>query len=110
MHLENVFMLQPPSFIKQHSSSILCKLNKALYRFKQDPKAWFQKLGTSLQYLGFLQLWYDISLFLCNVQSSTIYLLAYVDDIIITSNNIYEINVLVLCLHAMHVLIKSDRT
>lgn len=98
---EDFYMLQHPIFVKGHSSSLVCKLSKALYRLKQVPRAWSRKLGTAFQSFEFLQSESDLSFFLRCAQSFTIYLLAYVDHIIITSNNNIEINAFVRQLHAM---------
>jgi len=41
---EEVYMITPPSV--SHKTSEICKLQKALYCFKQPPRAWFQKFST----------------------------------------------------------------
>nr|KAJ0202832.1 hypothetical protein LSAT_V11C500269820 [Lactuca sativa] len=51
------------------------------------PRAWFTKLSTALHQLGFYGSKTDPSLFILNSSGSLVYLLVYVDDIIITGNN-----------------------
>ncbi|KAK2354410.1 putative mitochondrial protein [Trifolium repens] len=83
---EEVYMSQPPGF-DTTDSTLVCKLHKALYGLKQAPRQWFERLQGALLQLGFLSSKCDPSLFTYSSKGNTIYLLVYVDDIIITSNN-----------------------
>ena len=38
---EEVYMDQPPSFVAQGESGVVCKLRLSLYCLKQSPQAWF---------------------------------------------------------------------
>ncbi|XP_022871003.1 uncharacterized protein LOC111390228 [Olea europaea var. sylvestris] len=62
-------------------------LKKALYGLKQAPRAWFQRFGSFIIRLRFSCSRADTSLFVFHQKSDIIYLLLYVDDIIITGNN-----------------------
>lgn len=84
---ETVYMQQPPGFVDPQFPSHVCRLRKALYGLKQSPRAWFHKLQTSLLTLGFTCSQSDPSLFIHRHGSTLIFLLVYVDDIIITGNN-----------------------
>ena len=46
--LEDVFMIQPPSFINLQYLDHVCKLQKSLYGLKQSPQAWCTKLSAFL--------------------------------------------------------------
>ena len=79
-------------FIPLHSTSSqfshhVCKLNKALYGLKQAPRAWIFKLRIALVGQGFLSSQVDVSLFIKRVGSKVLFLLVYVDDILITGND-----------------------
>jgi hypothetical protein len=63
---------------------MVCKLDKKIYGLKQAPKAWYSELSTKLIALGFEPSRSDMSLFKYNKGSVTIYMLIYVDDIIVT--------------------------
>ena len=39
---EEVYIEQPEGFLLFENKDYVCKLKKALYGFKQDPRAWFQ--------------------------------------------------------------------
>jgi hypothetical protein len=61
-------------------------LEKSLYGLKQAPRAWFARLSSRLQELGFIPSKADVSLFVYKHDSITIYMLVYVDDIIVVSS------------------------
>jgi hypothetical protein len=50
---EPVYMQQPPGFEDPHHPLHVCKLNRALYRLKQAPCAWLDRLSSFLLSLGF---------------------------------------------------------
>jgi histone deacetylase 1/2 len=91
---EEVYMKQPQGFENPQTPHFICKLDKALYVLKQAPRAWFARLGNKLHDLGFVPSKGDTSLFLYNKSGITIYVLIYVDDIIVTSSSNKAINAL----------------
>jgi histone deacetylase 1/2 len=84
---EEVYMKQPPGFENPQTPHFICKLDKALYGLKQAPRAWFARLSNKLHDLGFVPSKGDTSLFLYNKSGIIIYVLIYVDDIIVTSSS-----------------------
>ncbi|RVW76295.1 Retrovirus-related Pol polyprotein from transposon RE1 [Vitis vinifera] len=84
---EHVYMEQPPGYIDSRFPTHVYLLKKALYGLKQAPRAWFQRFSSFLLTLGFSSSRADTSFFVFHQQSSLIYLLLYVDDIIVTGNN-----------------------
>lgn len=91
-------MSQPPGFVSSNKQQV-CKLNKALYGLKQAPRSWFHKLSVALKSLGFLSAKSDTSLFMRFSPTFKIYVLVYVDDIIITGSSSSEISSLISCLN-----------
>jgi hypothetical protein len=71
-----------------------------LYGLKQAPCAWYSRLSSKLQALGFTPSKADISLFTYHKKSVTIYLLVYVDDIIVTSFSPAAIDALLMDLNS----------
>ncbi|KAL4587787.1 hypothetical protein LXL04_000661 [Taraxacum kok-saghyz] len=84
---EVVYMKQPKGFEDPTKPHHVCRLHKALYRLKQAPRAWFTKLKQYLVTNGFRACQSDTSLFVRSSPSSTIYVLVYVDDVIVTGTN-----------------------
>lgn len=84
---EEVYMKQPPGYQSVSHPSYVCKLDKALYGLKQTPRAWYSRLSSKLLQLGFVASKADTSLFIYKKKAVTIYLLLYVDDIIVASSS-----------------------
>jgi hypothetical protein len=95
---EDVFMEQPPGFIDSKFPHHVCKLQKSIYGLKQAPRAWFTKLATTLLALGFSESKVDYSLFILHRSDVHLFLLIYVDDIIVTGNSLSAITHLISCL------------
>jgi hypothetical protein len=83
---EDVFMHQPPWYVDSSKPDHVCKLDKTLYGLKQAPRAWYSRLSNKLKALGFKASKADTSLFIYNKKDVMIFLLVYVDDIIVTSS------------------------
>lgn len=84
---EEVFMLQPPGFTDKDRPHHVCRLKKALYGLKQAPRAWYSELKTFLLQSGFQNSLADTSLFIYKQQSKFVYVLVYVDDILVTGSD-----------------------
>jgi hypothetical protein len=66
-----------------------------LYGLKQAPRAWFERFTSHLLTLGFIASVANASLFILRRSSLTVYLLLYVDDIIITGNDSFTITTII---------------
>lgn len=84
---DEVYMQQPQGFESTTYPNYVCKLRKAIYGLKQAPRAWFLSLSSFLLSYGFLGSKSDSSLFIYSKAGVLMYLLVYVDDIIVTGNN-----------------------
>lgn len=80
-------MVQPPSYVDPAFPNHVCRLWKSLYELKQAPRAWFDRFSTQFLHMGFQASLADSSLFIFREEKVLIYLLVYVDDIILTRNN-----------------------
>ena len=83
---EEVYMQQPQGYVNPSKPHYVCRLLKSLYGLKQAPRAWFERFTSQLLHLGFMASLADSSLFVYHFGSTILYLLLYVDDIIITGN------------------------
>lgn len=88
---ENVY-IYPPEGVKCGDGYVL-KLKKSLYGLKQSSKCWNNKINESLMKLGFNRSEADYCLYIKNMENENIlYLLLYVDDIILSGPDLTIIN------------------
>jgi hypothetical protein len=80
-------MAQPPGFVDPALPSHVCRLHKSLYGLKQALHAWYNRLSEFLLSIGFQASKGDASLFILSHDGAMIYLLVYVDDILLTGSN-----------------------
>lgn len=92
---EEVYMSQPPGFTDQAFPSHICKLHKAIYGLRQAPRAWYMELTNFLLGVGFKRsvatTWTTLCLFHI-IPLPPLYLIVYVDDIIVTGPNITNLD------------------
>jgi hypothetical protein len=84
---ETVFCSQPTAFANPAKPDLVCCLNKSLYGLKQAPWACYSWFGMYLTSLGFNEAKSDMSLFILCRDSDMVYLLLYVDDIILIASS-----------------------
>jgi len=97
---EEVYMKQPPRYEDPTRRDYVCKLDKALYGLKQAPRAWFSRLSKKLCDLGFKGSKADTSLFYYIKGDVIMFMLIYVDDIIVVSSRPEAVTVLLRDLHS----------
>ncbi|XP_019095597.1 PREDICTED: uncharacterized protein LOC109130475 [Camelina sativa] len=81
---DEVYVSQPSGFVDRDRPHHVCRLRKALHGLKQAPRAWYQELRHFLLQSGYKTSVRDNSLFVYKHAPSHVYVLVYVDDIIIT--------------------------
>ena len=83
----------PPSFRAQGEySGNVCRLRKSIYGLKQSPRAWFHCFSEIILSMGFVQCHSNYTYFIrCQSQGRCIIILVYVDDIIITGDDVSDI-------------------
>jgi hypothetical protein len=87
---EEVYMDGPPGFEEKFGSKV-CKLKKSLYGLKQSPRAWFEKFSRSVKKQGYTQGESDHTLFIkYNPSGKITILIVYVDDIVLTGDDVTE--------------------
>ena len=84
---ETVYCAQPAGFEDSAHPDFVCRLNRSLYGLKKAPRAWYSRFATYLLSLGFIEAKSDTSLFVYHRGPDTIYLLLYVDDIVLTASS-----------------------
>lgn len=87
---EDVWVEQPPGY-KSGDNSMACHLHKSLYGLKQAPRAWHGKLSQELAAMDFKPSAADPALFI-KTSSPLVYLLTYVDDILVITGDTAAMN------------------
>ncbi|GKC53518.1 putative ribonuclease H-like domain-containing protein, partial [Tanacetum coccineum] len=82
---EEVYVCQPPRFEDTDFPDIVYKVEKALYRLHQAPRAWYETLSTYLLDNGFQRGKIDKTLFIKREKGAILLVQVYVDDIIVGS-------------------------
>jgi len=80
-----IYVKQPPGH--DDGTGRVCKLKRALYGLKQAPRIWQETLLTSLQGLGFTQATMDPSLYILKLDGEVVFLVDFVDDMLIISRS-----------------------
>lgn len=91
---DKIYMKQPPGY-EEKGPQYVCKLNKSLYGLKQAANVWNKALHNVLTKDGFIQSSADNCLYTkCHVEegNSPIYLLIYVDDILVAAKSKPQLN------------------
>jgi hypothetical protein len=81
---KELFIKQPEGFVVKGKEHLVCKLEKSIYGLKQSARTWNKTLHDKLKD-GFTQSGADQCLYTKQVGNHWIYLLIYVDDIIMES-------------------------
>ena len=89
--LDEAVYMKPPQGFYVGDKNLVCKLKKSIYGLKQAPRQWNAKLTSVLTENGFNQSKSDYSLYTKCDNGVFLVLLVYVDDIIVTGNNLDEI-------------------
>jgi Reverse transcriptase (RNA-dependent DNA polymerase) len=89
---EQIYMKQPEGFEITGKEDHVCLLKKSLYGLKQSPRQWYKKFDSFMVNLNFSRSNYDSCVYLKRLDDGDyIYLLFYVDDILIAATNMGEI-------------------
>jgi hypothetical protein len=78
---EEVYIEQPQGFEVHPKETHVCRLKKALYGFKQAPRAWYACIDSYLTRLGFSKSHVDPNLYYKVVNNALVILMLYVDDL-----------------------------
>jgi hypothetical protein len=81
--MEEVYVTQPPGFVKEGHEHKVLKLSKALHGLKQALRAWHIKLDNTLKKLGFSQSPLEHGLYARGNENSRLLVGVYVDGLIV---------------------------
>ena len=84
---EEVYVEQPPGYVKAGKEGKVLKLRKALYGLKQAPRAWNTRIDTYFKKTGFVQCPYEHALYVRKKDNDVLFVALYVDDLIFMGSN-----------------------
>lgn len=87
---ETIYMEQPELFSTNDENKV-CLLQKPLYGLKQSGRAWYEKLNNCLSNLSILKSNIDPCVFVKAKDNKLVIIVTYVDDLLITSNDLNEL-------------------
>lgn len=89
---ETIYMHQPPSYVIQGQENKVCLLKKSLYGLKQSPRQWYLKFDSFITSCGFSRSKMDHCVYMKHLENKhPIYLLLYVDDMLLASKDKHKI-------------------
>ena len=80
-------MVQPTIYVENGKESMVCKLNKSIYGLKQASRQWFLKFDQVITAQGFTENKLDNCIYVNFNGSRLIFLILYVDDILLASSD-----------------------
>ena len=86
---QEVYIQPPPSY--DHPPNQVCRMRKVLYGLKQAPRTWFAKFSSTIRQFDFQSSPHDDALFIRKTTRGCTLLLLYVDDMIITDDDLQDI-------------------
>jgi hypothetical protein len=97
---EEIFMEQPEGFKQLGTENLVCRLKKSLYGLKQSPRQWYKRFDSYMIQIGYTRCEYDCCVYVRILEDgSYIFLLLYVDDMLIAAKSMCEVNRLKSLLH-----------
>ena len=76
-----IYVKQPQGY--EDGTERVCKLDKALYGLRESPRAWYECFDEYLRDIGFERSKYDYCLYSLRDKNEIIYLILFVDDLLI---------------------------
>nr|GEZ16304.1 hypothetical protein [Tanacetum cinerariifolium] len=97
---EKIYVSQPNGFVDPNNPNHVYKLKKALYGFKQAPRAWYDMFSSFLKSQDFSKGLVDPTLFIHRDDKELLLVQIYVDDIIFAASTpkLYDLFAKIMCL------------
>nr|CAI44659.1 OSJNBa0061C06.9 [Oryza sativa Japonica Group] len=88
---EDIYMEQSEGFVVPGKENLVCRLKKSLYGLKQSSRQWYKRFDSFMLSQKFRRSNYDSCVYVKVADGSAIYLLLYVDDMLIAAKDKSEI-------------------
>ncbi|KAK8957861.1 hypothetical protein KSP39_PZI000571 [Platanthera zijinensis] len=89
---EDVYMTQPECFIDPKNANKICKLQRSIYGLKQASRSWNKRFDNEIKELNFIQCEKEACVYKRISGSVVVFLILYVDDILLIGNEVSELN------------------
>lgn len=90
---EEIYMEQIEGFVQDHNRNFFFRLRKSLYGPKEFPRQWYKKFHSFMVIQSFTRSEYDHCVYFKSFENGLfIILVLYVDDMLVASKRIVEIN------------------
>ncbi|KAI5354743.1 hypothetical protein L3X38_007638 [Prunus dulcis] len=86
--IEEIYMKQPDGFASKGEENLVCKLQKSIYGLKQASRQWYLKFDEVVKSQGFIDNPLDECIYMKFNGRNFIFMLLYVDDILLASSNL----------------------
>ena len=80
---DEIYMEQPPEYVKEGKEHFVCKLKKSIYGLKQSPRCWNTVFKEHMESTNFKQCTADPCIFVSSEGTDLTIIAVYVDDLII---------------------------
>ena len=80
---EDIYMEQPPGYIKKGEEHLVCKLKRSLYGLKQSSRCWNTVFKQYMESINFKQCTADPCIFVAGEEADLTIVAVYVDDLIV---------------------------
>ncbi|KAL0280832.1 UNVERIFIED_CONTAM: hypothetical protein PYX00_002008 [Menopon gallinae] len=89
---DEVYMEQPEAFVDKKNKDHVCKLVRPLYGLKQSGREWYKRINDYLVNKGGMNAEGDPCIYVFGTNENRVILLIYVDDILLASKSLEEMN------------------
>jgi transposase InsO family protein len=89
---EDVYMTQPHGFVDPSNAKKVCKLQRSIYGLKQASRSWNKRFDKEIKMFDFVKCEEEPCVYKRVSGSAVIFLVLYVDDILLIGNNIPSLN------------------
>ncbi|KAE8705298.1 Mitogen-activated protein kinase kinase kinase YODA [Hibiscus syriacus] len=89
---EQIYMRQLEGFTQPGNEHLVCRLKKSLYGLKQSSRQWYKRFNSYMIKIGYNRCEYDCCVYVKSLDDgSFIFLLLYVDDMLIAAKNMDDV-------------------
>ena len=85
---EELYIMQPEGSVDPKGANKVCKLQRSIYGLVQASRSWNKCFDSVIKAFGFIQTFGEACIYKKVSGSSVVFLVLYVDDILLMGNNI----------------------